>query len=534
MKLVAKEVNYSEGGQNGLTALHYAAQAERDELGIVEALLPFVWDVDMCGTVWEVTPLHLACLHGNCNIARRLLRAGASPMKVVGQGMVSRWATRGEVGTRPIHLAARHGHLAVMRLLMNAGVPATLPDGDNCQPLHIVCRNAECSAAGTDATPFQPAAYDLQLHVESVKFLLSLPEVQKAVNVPDRRDATPLMMACQAGSTEIVELLLGTGNADARIKTPFVEQCCLHFAASSGSTAVAAFLAAQYPELCAWQDHLGNTPLHLAVKGGHHKTATALISAGSDPASPMNLLGETVEYLLSQRPGNRRTRKLEEEHDSGMVEAMRRGTVSHVKDLVSEAPDSNLLCKEAHTGNSLLHLACCRRTDSEGCAALLLSRDVSINAVNGSGRTALHLSILYRNTEAAKLLVDRGADLNIADKAWHGALHMAVGIGSLDMVKRLLQGGADVEGKAPTAGSRKHAGTLTGWTTPAHLAAASLYPEVNCPESGSCCGLECNDMITSYTHPAEHACSSPCVFVPLLVFQIAAAVAPHNIKAPAS
>ena len=107
--LVSKEVNGREDNLKGWTTLHYAAQAERDQVGIVDALLPFVADVDVCGVIWEVTPLHLACLHGNYHVAKRLLRAGANPMKVAGQVLVSSWATQAEVGTRAIHLAARHG-----------------------------------------------------------------------------------------------------------------------------------------------------------------------------------------------------------------------------------------------------------------------------------------------------------------------------------------------------------------------------------------------------------------------------------------
>eukprot|EP00951_Prasinocladus_malaysianus_P010530 scaffold77258_cov18-Prasinocladus_malaysianus.AAC.2 len=131
------DVNRDDGGLTGWHALHWAAQAERNGLGMVEALLPFVWDVDVRGSVWEVTALHLACVHGKSDVAERLLKAGANPMKIAGKGLLSAWGSSELVATRAIHLAARHGHKSVLQLLVEAGVPATLRDVDYRQPLHI-------------------------------------------------------------------------------------------------------------------------------------------------------------------------------------------------------------------------------------------------------------------------------------------------------------------------------------------------------------------------------------------------------------
>ena len=499
------EVNHASEQLNGWTALHWAAQGEQHALAMTEALLPFVWDVDRRATAWEVTALHLACLHGNSEAAARLLRAGADPMLVAGKPVISNWGPRVQAGPRAIHLAARHGHTSAIEVLLRAGVPATTPDGDNCQALHIACLNAEATTTPAESltSPCNPPAYSAHHHVEAVSFLLGKREVQAAVDAPSRHGLTPLMMACQAGSLELVQLLLGRGKADPRIRTP-LEQCCLHAAAAVGSTAVATFLVEEVPETLAWKDHLGNTPLHLAAKAGHRLTVDALLKKGAggpvDPAAcPMNLMGESVEYLMSRRNGmSLFQQKAEQERNDDMLHVVRRGTLAAVTAAVRAAPDAVLRSKAADiTQDSLLHAACRRCTDSEQIVSLLLSLNAPIDIVNSYGRTALQLAILHYNDKAAQLLVDNGADMSSLDTAGHAALHMAAGTSNLGMVQYLLQNGADVNrraaaaavaGGAEASGGQPHAPAVDGHnphqttaaarSTPLHVAAASLAPQV--------------------------------------------------------
>ncbi|KAG2498599.1 hypothetical protein HYH03_003350 [Edaphochlamys debaryana] len=189
------------------------------------------------------TPLIMSAIHGNVEVVRALLAAGA------------RTEPAGKDGATPLIAAAYSGHAQVARALLAAG--------------------ARIEAARQDgATPLIIAAF--LGHTEVVEVLLAAGA--RADDVADEYGSTPLIAAAVEGRTETVGALLAAGarteaaNLDG--DTPLIA------AAAAGHTeTVRALLAAGARIEAATQG--GTTSLGLAAQKGHTETVTVLLAAGA-------------------------------------------------------------------------------------------------------------------------------------------------------------------------------------------------------------------------------------------------------------
>ena len=76
---------------------------------------------------------------------------------------------------------------------------------------------------------------------------------------------------------------------------------------------------------------------------------------------------------------------------------------------------------------------------------LRLAFIVVLVMVGGAGRqTSLHLAVRYAALPAVRLLASYGADINAVDGTGMTALHMASGILHRDIIASLIRQGADV------------------------------------------------------------------------------------------
>ncbi len=129
-----------------------------------------------------MTALHWAAVHGNAEIARLLLEAGAEPEAATRLG-----------AHRPLHVASREGNAEIVALLVEAGADAGALTETGATPLHFA------AAAGS---------------VDAVRALV---EHGSPVDAPEPGwGQTPLMFAAERGRTGAVRELLAAG-ADATI-----------------------------------------------------------------------------------------------------------------------------------------------------------------------------------------------------------------------------------------------------------------------------------------------------------------------------
>ncbi|KAL5802611.1 hypothetical protein ACOSQ4_030916 [Xanthoceras sorbifolium] len=123
-------------------------------------------------------PLHYAAVLGNVAIARRLLQADVS----------SSLGHKGDCnGQTPLHLAAQNGQLSVLFVLVN-GYPDAIEvlDGRQRSILHFAALNG---------------------NVNTVKFILTLPEMEDLINSTDGDGNTPLHLASMNFQENVVDIL---------------------------------------------------------------------------------------------------------------------------------------------------------------------------------------------------------------------------------------------------------------------------------------------------------------------------------------
>jgi ankyrin repeat protein len=68
---------------------------------------------------------------------------------------------------------------------------------------------------------------------------------------------------------------------------------------------------------------------------------------------------------------------------------------------------------------------------------MLLERGAAIDVQNEKGKTALHIAIEDRSTQAVQLLLEHGADVNVRDEGGNTPSELASSIGYQEIVELL-------------------------------------------------------------------------------------------------
>ena len=110
--------------------------------------------VDVNQAIDGVSPLFVASLYGNAEVAELLLAKGASVSATNPHGLT------------PLHAAATHGHLACVRSLVAAGADVTALSCDGFTPVHCATESRP-----PQRTPAHDAvaAYLLDLYESAVR-----------------------------------------------------------------------------------------------------------------------------------------------------------------------------------------------------------------------------------------------------------------------------------------------------------------------------------------------------------------------------
>jgi len=288
--LLSKHANVNAALPDGATALSWAVFLDLE--GTAKKLIEAGADVNTKGDYGE-TPLTLALANGNAALAARLLKAGADPkatrwngetalMIAAGAGSVEEVkllidagldvnAAESQKGQNALMWAAAEGHPDVVDLLIQRGANVNAATKGGFTALAFATMKNDSASvrllikAGADPNNPLPdkektkmlllaAAYD------STQAAMALLDGGANPNVADRRGRTPLHIAAQAGSLELVRKLVSkSANLNARtakINTPDTG----FFRALAGE----------------------QTPLLLAAKYNQVEVMRVLIDAGAD------------------------------------------------------------------------------------------------------------------------------------------------------------------------------------------------------------------------------------------------------------
>lgn len=422
--------------------------------------------------VHEVSPVHCAAVNAEHGYLSELL--GALPCVEVQDAQ----------GWRPLHYAAVSPGTATLELLLARGASLHPVDCLGDTPLHKAAmagraRNLEVllrSAAGSEKGA--PRSVDrankegctaLHLaarhnHLEAAQVLVRYKaDVNRAPNAPCPR-TTPLMLAAQQGSCDMVQLLV-TAGASVEFQDEQGRSALTHAVLNGQTPACAQLLRlGSNPNRA---DMWGNTPVHYAAAYGWLSCLKVLLEAGAAPhkandakATPVLvafLKGHmgVVDFLLDQSGVDLKVDGQEGATGRTLaMRAMRTRLTSSVYarlQFLLERQNSDATRVDAEGNNALHHLAL---ADSE-FRERLQQQEQDLCSGGASDTDGLGVILEKERAEhercleqVASLLLSSGCDPAALNKEQQSPLSLALHKGSLVLVERLLESGCQPDPKA--------------------------------------------------------------------------------------
>ena len=371
------DINIRDG--NGLTCIHYAViggchketlQAIIDRGSAVNAT-----------SKYNETALRLACTMRSEDAINALLNAEADPNIVDINGYTC------------LHAAIiEHCSKNVLQELIDHGVHVNARNC-NCETaLMIACQKYYVEAidvllnAGADSNITDTKGFTWIHHAAggicSKETLQAIIDHGVDINAIDEDGRTVLMISCQMGNVEAINVLLNAG-ADSNIT-----------------------------------DTNSGTWIHYAVDGGCSKETLQII----------------IEYGAN-------VNALDKNNSTALMLACQKGNVEAIKVLLNAGAGSNITDTNGHTW---IHYAVASDCSKE-TLQIIIEYGGDVNALDKNNSTALMLACQKRNVEALNVLLSAGADSNIADTNGDTWIHYAVAGGcSKKTLQTIINHGADV------------------------------------------------------------------------------------------
>ncbi|OLN96219.1 Ankyrin-3-like protein 3 [Colletotrichum chlorophyti] len=321
----------------------------------------------------------------------------------------SRDWTHAGLRTSPLHWAIENHRPVLARLLINAGhFDCTTLDSDGRSPLH------SAAASGDEA---------------SLKLLL-----EKHIAISQERDGL-----LQRPLTSIGAASTTPANASHEMHCD-----CINL-----------------------KEHLGHSPLSLAMRNRHEAIVRLLLKFGVELSHPLtdNWGGSSlVSFAFKSGELNWELAQILIEkgivtHQALLSVAVVRGLNNVVELLVEKGASVNVMDE-----NGVMPLTYAAIHGQDIVAQFLVRRAAAINFENQHGHTPLHQAVSSGYKTITELLVENGAHIDHRDQSGQTPLHRAAFFGRTTIVELLVEKGADIDskdqqGKTPlhSAAVRSHA-----------------------------------------------------------------------------
>ncbi|CAB0036118.1 unnamed protein product [Trichogramma brassicae] len=440
-----------------LARLQVACQYGFDD--VVSRFLELGQDPNYLAHEWDCPPLHYALIFGHKRVLESLLRSGADPDLTYRYGPsllhamslqradddvaelffeicdekhpALRLDLQDQFGNTPLHLALLNVHKKMVELLLRRGASPHLANKEGSTPLQIICTSVDC--ADDLAEMFFELCNDQQL--------------MAIVDARDKSGKTPLSLALDCGNKKAIELLLRSG-ADPNLVDKN-GSTLLHLICKKGKNEemveiLKIVLGCRAVQLDA-PDKWGRTPLHITVGAGYGSMTALLLRRGASPnvadnkgLTPLHTMcarhrdDSYLKSFLDVCDQVERWVRIDARDQSGQTPLQLAVNENHKKVarlLLRRGADPDLVDAK---GSTLLHVICQKPSNYQYAFLKILfevsdelGKSVDVDARDGSGRTALRLTLdFYGCTKATVLLLERGADPSLADEDGSTLLHV--------------------------------------------------------------------------------------------------------------
>lgn len=303
-----------------------------------------------------------------------------------------------EKGVTPLMLAAAQGNLAIVNLLLQNGAMVDQLDHQS------------------------QTAVRYALSRPSLAVALTLLPLLKKPNQPNRFGVTAGMLAAAKGLVPVLRFLCESGHET----TQSVDKDghnAMHHAAITGQADSISYLVTQgyspdQPESPPDPKKLAKsrkrTPLHLAALKGHEEAVMRMLGLNANPDKEDANGNNLSEYAVI-------------------------GKKKEILDIVRLLPSYNDKARNRH----LLHAAAL--SDNVDVLSELILDGANLNALDDTGRSALHIACIYNSGRVAQLLLS-GEDvvLDSYDKHGYAPIHYAAEFGHVRLIELLAKAKVDL------------------------------------------------------------------------------------------
>lgn len=404
-RLVQEDVDINSGDETYGPSL--AVAAYKGHLDIVKMLIESGCLLTNGDGIYG-GPVQAAVLGNHLEVLEFLVSAGADVNMPVGKA--KQFSSNLPLSGSPLQAATAMANEGLVDWLVNRGANVNYDGG-----VRFIG-----SRFGVHGSPLLIAAS--QGHLGLVNRLLQAnADVNQRTGKDHRRPSTPLEAACQSNQVTVVERLLEAGAAIESNDCPDESGSPLFWAVEAGSLEIVDLLLKNgaNPNALRHSEKGRRTVLSQACKGVSAEVVSALVEAGADV---------------------HKTSRFADDDEPPIQTAVRHSNVDVVRVLLKHGANVNYQTSEGFTA---LHKAARR-----GCADILQAlvseglADHSLRLINGS--QPIHSAARWNQPDCIQVLVEAGADINSRNNSGKTPLHWAAENHGVDAVQWLLSNGADV------------------------------------------------------------------------------------------
>lgn len=404
MSLLEKGPNVNIQNNKGLTPLFLAS--ENSHIEIVAALLSKGADVNLSEFEGE-TPLSIACYKQYTEIALMLLKHNIN----VNQSIIT--------GDTALHTVCENNNETLISALLEKDPDMTLLNANGEIPLTVLVENGTPSGVAmllkkdfdvdtaswlSDSALIKACKLrqdDKLSPVEKVRMLL---EKGSDVNQMGGNGKTPLILACESDSADIVRLLLDA-ECDVDVCNKFGESP-LCIACEHGNAEIVKMLLDKNADVNLCDD---DSPLTIASQRGHSDIVSMLMKVDTD-----------IDWV-------------DKDGCTPLILACQSSNFEIVVELLERGADPN---QRDNDGTSPLYWACCQGDLDIG--QKLLENGANVNLPDNDGLTPLHAACHEKHSNLVRLLIEHKCNVNVEMYDGDRPIFSAAWAGSAEIVDLLL------------------------------------------------------------------------------------------------